>query len=152
MFGAEAPLALTAALGCGVVVLFCFFEPSVVRGASMRPALADGESIVIDRFTPRFGALSRHDVIVLEPPGAKGERYVKRIAALPGDVIERRRRELFVNGTPVLWGLEPVQRYGAFVVPEHCYYVLGDNTDASIDSRTFGVVPEARVVGRVVGR
>ena len=58
-----------AAVVVGFVALFAAaVEPSVVRGASMFPTLHDGDRILVERLTPQSGALTRGDVIVLEPP------------------------------------------------------------------------------------
>ncbi len=127
-------------------------QPSVVRGASMVPTLHDGERILVERMIPLFGSLLRDDVVVLAPPGNDGERYVKRIAALPGDVVRIESGRILV-GEDAIVSLptgEPEPR--TIVVPEGSCFVLGDNFERSFDSRAFGTVPLSRVIGRVVGR
>jgi signal peptidase I len=132
--------------------LFEVAQPSVVRGASMWPALADGERILVERVTGELGAFQRHDVVVLEPPGIRGERYVKRIVGLPGDVVVVGAGEIRVNGDSVASGIhtEPMSR--RVVVPAGAYFVAGDNFDHSFDSRAFGCVSHERIIGRVVGK
>lgn len=134
-----------------VVGLLEMLQPSVVRGASMLPALHDGDRIVVERFTPLFGALSRGDIVVLHPPSNDDERYVKRIAALPGDVVRMEKGELWIGRDRVLVCEADRNLTHTWVIPEgHCF-VLGDNTERSFDSRLFGPVPMARVIGRVLG-
>jgi signal peptidase I len=142
-----------AAAGLSGIMLFCFevVQPSIVRGASMVPALHDGERIFVERLTGCFGSLLRGDVIVLEPPGSDGERYVKRIVALPGDVVRGESGLLFVNGERVLTDLGDNDIY-QIVVPADHYFVVGDNYHHSFDSRRFGAVPQSRVIGRVIGK
>jgi signal peptidase I len=117
----------------------------------MRPTLVDGERILVECLTPRLGSLSRGAVVVLEPPGGNGERYVKRIVGLPGDIVRIGCGTISVNGEPCLEGILTGDGERIEIVPEEAYFVVGDNADHSFDSRLFGAVPEARVVGRVVG-
>lgn len=132
-------------------VLLDYLQPSIVRGASMLPALHDGDRILVECVTPKLGAIGRGDVVVLEPPGADGDRYVKRVMALPGDVVREEHGGVFVNGDPVARGITNPEPH-RWVIPANCYFVMGDNTDHSFDSRMFGPVPQTRIIGRVVGK
>ncbi|HKE02024.1 MAG TPA: signal peptidase I [Planctomycetota bacterium] len=145
-------MAVPAAAALGVIAILELVYPSIVRGASMRPTLEDGERILIERFTPTFGSLHRGDVVVLEPPGLENERFVKRIVGLPGDVVAVDDGQISVGG-------EVIARCGVdagcqhtWVVPSDSVFVLGDNLARSFDSRYFGTVPLCQVIGRVVGR
>ncbi|MFN0204951.1 MAG: signal peptidase I [Planctomycetota bacterium] len=144
-------VAAAAAFTGVFVVMMEVVQPSIVRGASMVPALSDGERIFVERMTASLGSLSRGDVIVLEPPGADGDRYVKRIVGLPGDVIRESLGTLFVNNEIVAEHLNDPNSF-TFVVPPDHYFVMGDNYDHSFDSRGFGAVEHARVIGRVIGK
>lgn len=117
----------------------------------MFPALHDGERILVECVTPRLGSLARGDVVVLEPPGGDGERYVKRIVALPGDIVREDSGTVFVNNHPVARAHTAPDPHRWIVPPDH-YFVMGDNTDHSFDSRMFGSVPQSRIIGRVVGK
>jgi signal peptidase I len=145
-------MAVPASAAVVAVAILEAVYPSVVRGASMRPTLEDGERILIERFTPTFGSILAGDVVVIEPPGLLGERFVKRVVGLPGDVVDVRDGTVWV-------GDEVVARCGVdagcahtWVVPADSIFVLGDNLARSFDSRYFGTVPLAQVIGRVVGR
>lgn len=140
-----------AALGVLICIGFECVQPAVVRGASMHPTLHDGERIFIEPFTPWLGALSRGDIVVLAPPASNAERYVKRIIGLPGDVVREESCGLFVNDRCVA-GARPEKRPSICIVPEGHYFVLGDNTTHSFDSRMFGPVAASRLQGRVVGQ
>lgn len=146
--GLAAPI-LGVALAAGA--LRCI-QPSLVRGASMRPTLEDGERILVERITPSFGALALHDVVVLAPPGLDGERYVKRIVGLPGDVVEVEAGEIRVGGSTIAYCDADRARRERWLVPPGCCFVLGDAVGRSSDSRDFGPVELSRVIGRVVGR
>ena len=124
----------------------------------------------------QWGDPQRGDVAVFFSP-QDGGRLVKRVIGLPGDTIEMRDDRLILNGepldytditrdshAPVITANEqlpgrphPVQvltdraayrTFGPLIVPEDHYFMLGDNRDNSHDSRFFGPVPRARIVGR----
>jgi signal peptidase I len=103
-----------------------------VLGRSMLPSLRSG-----DRVLARRGAgagLQVGTVVVFRPPDGANQLVIKRVAALPGDAVPASVR-LIANGAPV--------------VPCGMLVVLGDNPRAT-DSRHWGFIPLADVVGRVV--
>jgi len=103
-----------APVGCGLVFLFllkCMFFFGYVPSASMEPTIKEGSFIFGVRLV---GELKLDDVVVFEH---EGQLPTKRIAALAGDMV-------MVNGEDV-------------VVPDECYFMLGDNAEVSIDSRCW---------------
>ena len=132
-------------------------EPFIVSGASMVPTFQDGQYLIIDELTYHFGAPQRGDIIVFRYPKQPSEFFIKRIIGLPGDTVEVTAQGLSVaeqNGTTVDFpepyivnhGNGPVQNY---TVPEGDYFVMGDNRPESSDSRVWGDVPRANIIGRV---
>jgi signal peptidase I len=99
--------------------------------------------------------IERKDIIVFKWPGDLTKDYVKRVIGLPGETIEIRGKQLYVNEQPID---EPytIYRddmaipadYGPIVVPPGKLFVLGDNRDDSLDSRSWGDVPLSYVKGR----
>jgi len=142
-----------------VLTLVIFFLiQTVVRnfrvvGTSMEPNLHNGQYLIIDKLSYRFGKPQQGDVVVFEPPNRPGEDYVKRVIGLPGDLVEIRPGEVLVNGVPLVepWVVRPGSYYMAPVrVGPDEYFVLGDNRNSSSDSHSWGDVPAGNIVGRAL--
>ena len=123
----------------------------------MLPTIKNGEKLVTEKLDARSTAtLKTGDIIVFKFPKDPSKGYIKRLIGLPGDTVEIRGEEVWVNGSKLS---EPyvdsrmnlAQRSRpSVVVPAHAYYVLGDNRDNSSDSRIWGFVPEEMLISRVV--
>jgi signal peptidase I len=146
-----------------VAVLFCFFliafvaQAFRVQGTSMEPLLHDGERIVVNKFVYRFHHIERGDVVVFWYPRDPSVSFIKRVVALPGDQVEIRSGQLFVNGQPVDESYLPASFRDTDTFPptevrKGYYFVLGDHRRSSNDSRTWGEVPEKYIYGRAVFR
>ena len=129
----------------------------------MESTVLPDQYVLIDKLTPRWAPYARGDIVVLHPPSQypdpDGTPFIKRIIGLPGDSIEIRDGEVFVNGTaldePYLFtedGIrQPTDPTGAaseWLVPIDELYVLGDHREESADSRVFGPVRISQVIGR----
>eukprot|EP00051_Salpingoeca_urceolata_P031343 m.11295 g.11295 ORF g.11295 m.11295 type:complete len:169 (-) comp3963_c0_seq1:868-1374(-) len=106
------------------------------QGPSMQPTLnpdpGSNDWVLIDKWSTRHRKLQRGDVIALWSPSERRTLLVKRVLAVPEDVVRRRGYQ-----------------HSYVSVPRgHCW-VEGDNEKASMDSNLFGAVPAALVVGRV---
>ena len=130
------------------------FQTIRVPSDSMTPTVASGDHLLLDKRHPADVAVG--DVVVVHDPLDPGGLIVKRVVAVGGDSIGFEDGILVRNGRPVT---EPYTGdfldgvyYGPDVVPPGQLYLLGDNRFDSIDSRHFGPVPVAAVVGRVDGR
>ncbi len=127
-----------------------------IRGTSMTPTLLDGQRYILLRYpyllrTPRQG-----EIVVIKDPQDQ-DLSIKRIVALPNDLIEIRKDGVYVKNTrlsePYLTsialrasGMEPVKpiRLG-----REDYFVLGDNRSRSADSRIYGPVPRKAILGLI---
>jgi signal peptidase I len=144
------------AWGITIVLLLRSFvaEPFAVPSASMTPTLRAGDHVVVDKLAYRFGEPHRRDLIVFRRPRGDDELLLKRIVAVGGDLVGIEDGVLTVDGRAVR---EPfVNRrlvdsvyFGPVRVPRGSVFVMGDRREDSVDSRTFGPVPRARIVGRV---
>jgi signal peptidase I len=123
----------------------------VIPSASMAPTLLTGDHIAVTPF--RFGAQpQRGDVIVFRSPREAGQLMVKRVIGTPGDLVESRAGRLVIGGHAIA---EPYVAQQAAtgsiapqIIPADSYFVLGDNRASSLDSRSWGVLPRAMVVGK----
>ncbi|MEA3218019.1 MAG: signal peptidase [Acidimicrobiia bacterium] len=140
--------ALLAALAARFTV-----EPILVTSSSMRPTLAAGDRVLVEKVTYRFRAPHRGEVVVITDPHG-GTPLVKRVVAVGGDRVELNSGVLLVNDRVVPdRGAQPdaevAEFFGPLDVPAEHLFVLGDNRAESDDSREFGSVDERRVIGRV---
>ena len=141
--------------------------------SSMEPTLhcarpgQDCEASVADRIVTLSppGNLTRGEIVVFHtPPLTKikcgaGGTFVKRIIGLPGDKVEvrvlRGNGYVFINGRklnePYIQAVRrsPATPYGPLTVPKGNYFTMGDNRAQSCDSRFWGTVPSANMIGKV---
>ena len=125
---------------------------SMVSGESMYPTLNNGAVVVYSRVGSDY---SRGDIVSLKM--AYGEYYIKRVVAVAGDTVDLRGGILYVNDVPETgdWahGLTEEQSEAVafpLTVPEGRLFVMGDNREVSVDSRTFGAVAVSQIRGKVL--
>src|SRR5437588_436361 len=128
-----------------------------IEGMSMEPSLHDKELILVDKWSYLFHAPTRGDVIVFVAPPEPSQDYIKRIIAVPGDTITIRDTSVIVDGVKLNETYVDPKRQGNLyayktisnmLVPPNDYFVLGDNRIGSSDSRNWGFVPRANIIGR----
>jgi signal peptidase I len=129
-------------------------QATQVLGQSMEPNLHTHQRVLVEKVTYRFShAPQRGDIIVidLDPENTADDLLIKRVIGLPGDVIEIRGGEVYIDNE---WLQEPWMtnmgggNYGPKTIPPLYVFVMGDNRGASNDSRSFGPVPVDNIVGR----
>ncbi len=130
-------------------IVFVFLITFVVQGfkvygSCMEPNLHTGERLLGNKFIYRFEKPSRGDVVVFRFPANPRKVFVKRIIALPDEILEIRDGKVYINGDtldePYL-GKAPHGDFPPQKVPKGYVFVLGDNRDASNDSRLWGNLP-----------
>ncbi|HYH06535.1 MAG TPA: signal peptidase I [Thermoanaerobaculia bacterium] len=137
---------IAAALALAVIVRAAVHIYSI-PSRSMAPTLEPGDQILVTRYLT--DEPQRGHVVVFE---GRNELLVKRVIAVPGDLVDSRLGRVRVGGYTLAepYVLRPAASgaIDAQVIPSESYYVLGDNRDDSVDSRSWGVVPRERIVGR----
>jgi len=126
-----------------------------VDGMSMEPTLHNQEFIIVNKAAYIFHAPGRGDVIVFEYPLDPQIDYVKRIIAIPGDIISIVGEKVTVDGDtlhePYINPNDPFNPYIPIVnriIPPNDYFVMGDNRGNSSDSRQWGYVPRQNIIGK----
>ncbi|MED3802298.1 signal peptidase I [Lysinibacillus xylanilyticus] len=157
--------AIAFALLVAFVIKQFLFTPVLVKGASMMPTLEDQDRVIINKIGPKFKSVDRFDIVVVKMN--EEENYIKRIIGLPGDKIEYKDDQLYINGEkysePYLdqykkelkdsgsltYDFTLEQILGETTVPEGDYFVLGDNRRVSKDSRVpeVGFIPKEKIMG-----
>ena len=121
-----------------------------IPSRSMAPTLEPGDQIVVTRYFR--SEPERGDLIVFRSPSGTDELIVKRIIGVPGDLVDSRLGRVRIGGhtlpEPYVLRAAATGAIDPQLVPAESYYVLGDNRDDSLDSRTWGVVPRTHVIGR----
>ena len=153
-----------------VVVIFIIYTtiaiPEQVQGASMEPSFYSGERILVEKVTKYFKDFKTGEIIVLHPPNDDNVDFIKRVIAVPGDIVKIFKCEVYINRDGQKYKLEEpylfedtctsaggrIKEGRSFELEENQYLVLGDNRSRSADSRSFGLIEKERVVGRVVFR
>lgn len=145
------------AVGTAVLIVVFLYQPVKVEGTSMLPELFDQERIFVNKYVYRIEKIERRDIVVFWYPLDPTKSYIKRVIGMPGDVVEVRRGQVYVNDKlldePYISSeYRDTRSYSpVYVEPGH-YYVLGDHRNQSNDSRMWGLVPERYIYGKAVFR
>ena len=164
-------LTLLAALIIAAVVRMFLFEPIRVDGESMTNTLQDGEVVLVTKPAYLKGDINRGDIIICRYPNRNTESslniggsfeisftrhtlFVKRLIALPGDILEIREGKVYVNGeyvdeTGIDMRSTSSENLGPVLLGEDSYFVMGDNRGNSNDSRRVGPISRDMIVGHV---
>ena len=128
---------------------------------SMKPALMKGDYILVDKTRKTRNNIKRGDIIVFPFPDDPRRDFVKRAIGFPGEVVEIKDKIVFINqkaleedyanhsdNVILAADKDPRDNLGPIRVPAHSLFVLGDNRDASYDSRYWGFVDLSTVKGK----
>jgi signal peptidase I len=154
--GVIALLILCSTLSYSVINRWCL-STVVVQGRSMTPTLHDGDRCLLNRLSYVYATPKRGDLVVLQDRG-ENDLAVKRIVAMPGEFVRLSLGRVMVNGkrlpepylengtrTVAPNGLEQTYQLG-----DQEFFVLGDNRAESEDSRYYGPISRARIVGTLI--
>lgn len=125
-----------------------------VENVSMETTFTEGELVMVNKLNYKFSEPRRGDVVIFHAPTEPGKDYIKRLIGLPGDHIEIKDSQLYINGEAVEepWLHEAIEYEGEWDVPEGQYFVLGDNRNHSSDSHVWGCVPRENLIGNAFFR
>ena len=162
-------IALVLAVLVKTVAFQAFFIPS----ESMFDTLQVNDRVLVNKISYRLGDPQRGDVVVFdrtpdteesllgamfrnlaESVGLKTPEadLIKRVVGLPGETVEIQDNTVFINGVPLaepyLREVAQTSRMDPITIPEDEYFVMGDNRQRSLDSRSFGPVTREEIVGK----
>ena len=128
------------------------FQFYYIPSGSMEPTLQIDDKILVTKYSYKLKTPERGEIIVFEYPYDKKLSYIKRLIGLPGEQIEIKDSELYINDILVQEKYLPegltFEDYGPVEVPEDQYFMLGDNRNHSSDSRVWGFVDKELIVGK----
>ena len=142
-----------------VIIHTFLFAIVIVDGPSMEPTLHSSERLILNKISYIISEPERGDIVVFHANEA--DDYIKRIIGLPGETVEVKNDQLFINGEIVLepyldkdkedihssGGLLTVN-FGPVEVQEEQLFVMGDNRRNSTDSRILGTIPMEKLIGK----
>ncbi len=163
---------LIIALILAMVIRIFVVEPFKIPTGSMRPTLLEGDIILVNKFIygaripfvnlrlPGIHKPKRGEVIVFIYPENPKKNFIKRLVALGGENVEIKNGTIYVDDKPLL-DHEFNQRYyynrgdyalegQKIAVPKDSFFVLGDNSGSSQDSRYWGFVPAKNILGKAM--
>jgi signal peptidase I len=158
-----------------VLIVVFVVQPVKVEGTSMQPRLENDERIFVNKFKYNFEPIERGEIVVFWFPDDPTKSFIKRVIGLPGETIDMDPLgHITINGIPIdesylapernlqaraRWADIPHSRWAQAQSPAewklikpHYYFVMGDNRDASNDSRAWGLVPEKYIYGKAMFR
>lgn len=140
-----------------LVIVFYFGRQVKNSGDSMRPAVLDGDIVLVNRMIYDASKPKRGDIIVFKPNGNENARsYIKRIIGLPGETVQIKDGEIYIGGEKLEEKYETTAIEDAGTASEEItldgdeYFVLGDNRRNSEDSRMadIGNVKRSEIEGK----
>jgi signal peptidase I len=145
---------IIVALVLAIAVRAFVVQPFLVSGDSMAPYYAPGDYLIIDRLSYRFEKPERGDVVVFQYPLDPSLYLIKRIEAVPGESVRELTGEIVASSTAAAQNTEASSTASSRILTlaSDEYFVLGDNSTASSDSRAWGPLQKKFIVGRILFR
>ena len=144
-------------VGLTYLILTYVGQRTRVSGHSMETTLSDGDNLIVDKLSYRFGDPKRYDIIVFPYKYKENTYYIKRIIGLPGETVQVTDGYAYIDGELLesdVYGAEIMDNSGIAGEPltldEDEYFVLGDNRNNSSDSRdpSVGILTREDLLGR----
>ncbi len=134
-----------------VIILVIIFKMTVitpvkVNGESMYDTLLDGDIMILNIIDYKIHGVKRFDIVVAD----EGTEYlIKRVIGLPGETVEYKNNQLYINGKKVKdnYGTDVTGDF-TYKVPKDSYFIMGDNRTNSVDSRRLGAFKKDEIKGK----
>lgn len=156
----EAIIYIALCIVCAVVIPNYVAQRAKVSGPSMENTLFDGDNVLVDKISYNFRNPKRFDVVVFYPYEGDDEHFVKRVIGLPGETIQIKGADIYINGEKIEehFGKDPITYQGIASDPltlgDDQFFLMGDNREVSFDSRyeEIGPVHKSAIDGRAILR
>lgn len=152
---------LVGILVAAVLKNYVFVNIKVPTG-SMEPTIMTGDMLLGSRTTYKSSKPERGDIVTFYSPEDNKTVYVKRIIGLPGETVKLVAGKVYINESEnplseeyIVSENNSTEDFGPYIIPDKCYFVLGDNRNDSYDSRyweTTYYVPEENITAKVMFR
>ncbi len=149
-------------ISLAIVLPFRLFiaQPFIVSGKSMYPTFDDKQYLIVDELTYHLESPKRGDVIIFRFPNNQREYFIKRIIGLPSDTIEITGGKIKISNPAHTDGFFLDESYldgklsdmAPVELSDEDYFVMGDNREASYDSRAWGKLHKDMIIGRAFVR
>jgi len=155
------------ALAIVIPIRLLVFQPFVVKGQSMEPNYHSADYLIIDELSYKLNEPKRGDVIVFKYPKNPSVKYIKRIIGLPGETVEIQDANILITDASgktrqldesLYLPMSVIETWSKNIdmkpltLKSNEFFVLGDNRNYSSDSRIWGPVPFANIVGKTMFR
>ena len=135
-------------------------SPFIVNGSSMEPTFETGDYIIVDQLSYELREPRRGEVVVFRYPKHKTIFFIKRIIGLPGETININNGTVTIKNSKHKDGFKINEPYIEFpkydnfttTLKKDEYFVMGDNRNASMDSRVWGPLKKNLITGRPLVR
>lgn len=132
---------LLVSYACIILGMICLFKFvlmfNVIPSSSMESTIMTGDFVIGTRFDAKD--IERYDIMVFNAPDEPESYFIKRVIGLPGETIEVRDGKVYADGVELdesfIKEAMDTSGDGTYVVPEGCYFMMGDNRNNSKDSR-----------------
>lgn len=152
--GIEWVAVVVGAVVVALVVRTFLLQAFSIPSGSMESTLEISDRLLVNKLSYQFGDVERGDIVVFFKPESLASPYddlIKRVIGLPGEVIEGRDNQVFINGDALVEPyLDPgvtIRDFSPVEVPVDHVFVMGDNRSNSADSRVFGPIHVDRIEG-----
>jgi signal peptidase I len=144
------------------LIRYFLIQPFIVEGSSMLPNYVDQEYLLAEKLSFSLTAPKRGDVVIFKYPNNPSVNYIKRVIGLPGETVEITNNKITIINKDHSSGVVLNEDYlpsntqtltsenkkFSTTLNENSYFVMGDNREHSSDSREWGALPRANILGR----
>lgn len=138
------------------IIRLFVIQPFIVDGQSMEPNFQNNDYLITEKISFHLQQINHGEVIILRPPDNPSVNYLKRVIGIPGDTVDIKDGDVYVNGQkltePYIDGQKTLTTNNEEMktaLRESEYFVMGDNRNHSRDSRELGPIPKQNIISHV---